>query len=145
MPAFVHVPPPQGSGWSKEAAVRASATARVSEVLGRLLADLAHLGCTPQPRLDYLDRDALDAVRSDPDTYNLIGRAATPLDGAGARCVTAAYWQDGDPEVDVELELRDDAVAWGPALAPVMGPPVSHRLSARVDCREGRIERLEAG
>jgi hypothetical protein len=144
MTAFVHVAPTQGPGWSKAAAVRASETARVSELLNRLLADLAQLGSAHQPRLDYLDRDALDSVRGDPDTYNLIGRAASPLKGAGY-CLTAAYWHDGEAEVDVELEVADDEVVWGPALAPVPAPPLSHRLNVKVDCREGRVERLEVG
>jgi hypothetical protein len=145
MTAFVHVARTRGPGWSKEAAVRASETARVSKLLDRLLGDLARLGSAHQPRLDYLDRDALDAVRGDPDTYNLIGRAASPLDGAGQRCRAAAYWHEGQAEVDVELEVADDEVVWGPALAPVPAPPMSHRLIATVDCREGRVERLAVG
>jgi hypothetical protein len=145
MTAFVHVAPLRGPGWSKEAAVRASETTRVSELLERLLTDLARLGSAHQPRLDYLDREALDAVRSDPDTYNLIGRAASSLEGAGRRCITAAYWRDGEAEVDVELEVAGDEVVWGPALAPLPAAPVSHRLSATVDCREARVERLQVG
>jgi hypothetical protein len=60
--------------------------------------------------------------------------------------VTAAYWrEDGADEVDVELEVADDEVVWGPTLAPVPAGPLSHHLSVTVDCREGRIERLELG
>jgi hypothetical protein len=143
---FIHVEPARDEGWSKDAAVRASETTRVSELLSRLLGDLARLDTLHQPRLDYLDREALDAVRSDPETYHLIGRAASSLEDAGERCVTAAYWRGDDrDEVDVELEVADDGVVWGPALAPVPAAPLSHRLSATVDCREGRIERLELG
>lgn len=145
MAAFVHVAPARGPGWSKEAAARALATARVAEIVDRLLADLARLSGERQPRLDYLEREALDAVRSDPETYNLIGRAASPLEGAGQRCLTAAYWHESGTEVDVELQVEGDAVVWGPALAPVPAPPFSHRLSATLDCSQGRVERLEAG
>jgi hypothetical protein len=143
---FIHVEPARGSGWSKDAAVRASETTRLSELLSRLLGDLAQLDAVQQPRLDYLDGDALDAVRSDPETYHLIGRAASSLEDAGERCVTAAYWREETPdEVDVELEVADDGVVWGPSLAPVPAGPLSHHLNATVDCREGRIERLELG
>jgi len=143
---FIHVEPARDLGWNKDAAVRASDTTRVSELLSRLLSDLARLDTPHQPRLDYLDRAALDAVRSDPETYHLIGRAATSLEDAGERCVTAAYWrEEGGDEVDIELEVADDEVVWGPALAPVPAGPLSHHLSATVDCREGRIERLELG
>jgi hypothetical protein len=143
---FIHVEPARDLGWNKDAAVRASETTRVSELLSRLLSDLARLDTPHQPRLDYLDRDALDAVRSDPETYHLIGRAATSLEDGGERCVTAAYWrEDGGDEVDIELEVADDEVVWGPSLAPVPAAPLSHHLNATVDCREGRIERLELG
>lgn len=143
---FIKVEPARDPGWSKDAAVRASSTTRVSELLSRLLGDLARLDTPHQPRLDYLDRAALDAVRSDPETYHLIGRAASSLEEGGERCVTAAYWRaDDESEVDVELEVADDGVVWGPALAPVPAAPLSHHLSATVDCREGRIERLELG
>ena len=143
---FIHVEPARGSGWSKDAAVRASETTRLSELLSRLLGDLAQLDAVQQPRLDYLDGDALDAVRGDPETYHLIGRAASSLEDAGERCVTAAYWREETPdEVDVELEVADDEVVWGPTLAPVPAGPMSHHLSVTVDCREGRIERLELG
>jgi hypothetical protein len=143
---FIHVEPARDLGWNKDAAVRASETTRLSQLLSRLLGDLARLDTPHQPRLDYLDRDALDAVRSDPETYHLIGRAATSLEDGGERCVTAAYWseEDGD-QVDIELEVADDEVVWGPALAPVPAAPLSHHLSATVDRREGRIERLELG
>jgi hypothetical protein len=143
---FIHVAPARDLGWDKDAAVRASETTRLSGLLSRLLSDLARLDTPHQPRLDYLDRAALDAVRSDPETYHLIGRAASSLEDGGDRCVTAAYWrEEGGDEVDVELEVADDEVVWGPALAPVPAGPLSHHLSATVDCREGRIERLELG
>jgi hypothetical protein len=146
MVTFIHVEPARDAGWNKDAAVRASETTRVSELLSRLLSDLARLDTLHQPRLEYLDREALDAVRSDPETYHLIGRAASSLEDAGERCVTAAYWREDDTdEVDVELEVADDGVVWGPALAPVPAGPLSHHLSATVDYREGRIERLELG
>jgi hypothetical protein len=145
MTAFVDVTPVRDQGWSKEAAVRASQTTQVSRLLSRLLSDLAHLDRLQQPRLDYLEPAALDEVRSDPDTYHLIGRAAVSLEDAGERCVTAAYWRDDEAEVDVELEVIDDEVVWGPTMAPLPAPPLSHRLSATVDCREGRIERLALG
>ena len=140
---FIHVEPARDQGWSKDAAVRASATTRLSELLSRLLGDLARLDSAQQPPLDYLDEEAFDAVRSHPETYHLIGRAASSLEDAGERCVTAADWrEDGADEVDVELEVAEDGVVWGPALAPVPARPLSHHLSATVDCREGRIERL---
>jgi hypothetical protein len=144
---FIYVEPARDEGWNKDAAVRASETTRVSELLSRLLGDFSRLDTPNQPRLDeYLDREALDAVRSDPQTYHLIGRAAHSLEDGGERCVTAAYWRDdGADEVDVELEVADDEVVWGPALAPVPAGPLSHHLSAIVDCREGRIERLALG
>lgn len=143
---FIHVAPARDPGWSKDAAVRAAETARVSELVSRLLGDLAQLDSSRQPRLDYLEPTALDQVRSDPDTYQLIGRAASSLEDAGERCVTTAYWSEPDEgEVDVELELADDGVVWGPALAPLRGRPISHHLRARVDRRQGRIERLELG
>ena len=143
---FIHVEPARDEGWNKDAAVRASETTRVSELLSRLLSDLARLDTLHQPRLDYLDREALDAVRADPDTYHLIGRAASSLEEGGERCVTTAYWREDDSdEVDVELDVADDQVVWGPALAPVPGEPMSHHLSATVDWREGRIERLALG
>lgn len=143
---FIHVAPARDLGWNKDAAVRASQTTRLSGLLSRLLSDLSRLDTPHQPRLDYLDRAALDAVRSDPETYHLIGRAASSLEDGGDRCVTAAYWhEEGGDEVDVELEVADDEVVWGPALAPVPAGPLSHHLSATVDCREGRIERLGLG
>ena len=143
---FIHVEPARAEGWDKDAAVRASETTRVSELISRLLGDFARLDTVDQPRLDYLDADALDAVQSDPRTYQLIGRAAHSLEDGGERCITAAYWRDdGADEVDVELEVADDEVVWGPALAPVPAGPLSHHLSATVDCREGRIERLTLG
>ena len=144
---FIHVDPARDEGWNKDAAVRASETTRVSELLSRLLGDLARLDTIHPPRFDeYLDEEALDAVRSDPETYHLIGRAAHSLEDGGERCVTAAYWrEDGAGQVDVELEVADDEVVWGPTLAPVPAGPLSHHLSATVDCREGRIERLELG
>jgi hypothetical protein len=144
---FIHVEPARDEGWDKDAAVRASETTRVSELLSRLLGDLARLDTPDQTRLDeYLDTEALDAVHSDPQTYHLIGRAAHSLADGGERCVTAAYWrEDGADEVDVELEVADDEVVWGPTLAPVPAGPMSHHLSVTVDCREGRIERLELG
>ncbi len=112
---FIHVEPARDPGWSKDAAVRASETTRLSELLSRLLGDLAQLDAVQQPRLDYLDEEALDAVRSDPETYHLIGRAASSLEDAGERCVTAAYWREETPdEVEVELEVADDGVVWGP-------------------------------
>jgi hypothetical protein len=144
--AFIHVEPVRSEGWSKDAAVRASETTRVSELLSRLLGDLAQLGTVPAPRLDYLDRAALEAVRSDPEPYHLIGRATHSLEDAGERFVAAAYWrEDGGDEVDVELEVAEDEVVWGPSLAPLPAGPLSHHLSATVNCREGRIERLELG
>jgi hypothetical protein len=143
---FIHVEPARDAGWNKDAAVRASETTRVSELLSRLLGDLARLDTPHQPRLDYLDRDALDAVRSDPETYHLIGRAASSLEDGGERCVATAYWREEvADEVDVELEVADDEVVWGPALVPVLATSLSHHLSATVDCRGGRIERLELG
>ena len=143
---FIHVEPARDPGWSKDAAVRASETTRLSELLSRLLGDLAQLDALQQPRLDYLDGEALDAVRSDPETYHLIGRAASSLEDAGERCVTAAYWREETPdEVEVELEVADDGVVWGPSLAPVPAGPLSHHLSATVEIREGRIERLALG
>jgi hypothetical protein len=144
---FIHVEPARAEGWNKDAAVRASETTRVSELLSRLLGDLARLDMPNQIGLgEYLDEEALDAVRSDPETYHLIGRAAHSLEDGGERCVTAAYWrEDGADQVDVELEVADDEVVWGPALAPVPAGPLSHHLSATVDCREGRIERLGLG
>jgi hypothetical protein len=143
---FIHVEPARDLGWNKDAAVRASETTRLSGLLSRLLSDLARLDTPHQPRLDYLDPAALDAVRSDPETYHLIGRAASSLEDGGDRCVTAAYWrEEGGDQVDVELDVADDEVVWGPALAPVPAAPMSHHLSATVDCREGRIERLELG
>ncbi|MGA8015267.1 MAG: hypothetical protein WCB85_05055 [Candidatus Dormiibacterota bacterium] len=146
MTTFVDVTPVRDPGWSKEAAVRASQTTRVSQLLNRLLADLARLDNTQQPRLDYLEPAALDAVRSDPETYHLIGRAASTLDEGGDGCVTAAYWPEDDAaEIEVEMEVADAEVVWGPALAPLPAPPLSHRLNATVDCREGRIERLALG
>jgi len=143
---FIHVEPARDLGWNKDAAVRASETTRLSQLLSRLLGDLARLDTPHQPRLDYLDADALDAVQSDPQTYQLIGRAAHSLEDGGERCITAAYWRDdGADEVEVELDVADDEVVWGPALAPVPAGPLSHHLSATVDCREGRIERLTLG
>jgi hypothetical protein len=142
---FIHVEPARDEGWNKDAAVRASETTRVSELLSRLLGDLARLDTPSQTSFDeYLDTEALDAVRNNPQTYHLIGRAAHSLADGGERCVTAAYWrEDGAGQVDVELEVADDEVVWGPTLAPVPAGPLSHHLSATVDCREGRIERLE--
>ncbi len=146
MIGFVDVTPVHDPGWSKEAAARASETTRVWHLLRRLLGDLAQLNNPEQPRLDYLDSAALDAVRSDPETYHLIGRAASSVDDGGEGCLTAAYWREGGAaEVEVELEVGDDEVVWGPVLAPLPARPLSHRLSATVDCREGRIERLELG
>jgi hypothetical protein len=143
---FIHVEPARAEGWNKDAAVQASETTRMSELISWLLGDFARLDTVHQPHLDYLDADALDAVQSDPQTYQLIGRAAHSLEDGGERCVTAAYWRDdGADEVDVELEVADDEVVWGPALAPVPAGPLSHHLSATVDCREGRIERLGLG
>ena len=141
---FINVTPPREPGWSKDAAVRASETARVSELLSRLLGDLARLDSAHHPRLDYLDAEALDAVRSDPDTFQLVGRAASSLEEAGEGCVTTAYWPERESdEVDVELEVAEDEVVWGAAPAPLRGTPVSHHLWARVDRRQGRIERLD--
>src|ERR1039458_4594812 len=66
---FIHVDPARDEGWNKDAAVRASETTRVSELLSRLLGDLARLDTIHPPRFDeYLDEEALDAVRSDPET-----------------------------------------------------------------------------
>jgi hypothetical protein len=143
---FIVVVPARGDGWSKDAAGRASETTRVGELLSRLLGDLSRLDSVQHPRLDYLDPAALDAVRSDPDRYHLIGRAATSLEDAGDRCVTAAYWPERESdEVNVELEVTDDEVVWGPALAPVAAVSLNHHLRATVDRRQGRIERLELG
>ncbi len=143
---FIEVVPARDAGWSKDAAVRAVETARVSELVSRLLGDLARLDSPHQPHLDYLEPDALDTVRRDPDTYQLIGRAASSLEEAGKRCVTTAYWAEPDRgEIDVELELADERVVWGPALAPLRGRAVRHHLRARVDHRQGRIEQLELG
>jgi hypothetical protein len=143
---FIHVEPARSEGWNKDAAVRASETTRVSELLSQLLGDLARLGTDHQPRLDYLDSAALDAVRSDPEPYSVIGRAAHSPEYGGESFVAAAYWRDdGADEVDVELEVADDEVVWGPSLAPLPAGPLSHHLRAIVDCREGRIERLELG
>ncbi len=143
---FIHVAPVREEGWSKDAAVRASETTRVGELLSRLLGDLSRLDSPQHPRLDYLDPAALDAVRRDPDTYHLIGRAASSLEDAGERCVTTAYWPEEESnQVEVELEVADDEVVWGPALAPVPAVSLSHHLTATVDRRQGRIERLELG
>ena len=82
---FIHVEPARDEGWDKDAAVRASETTRVSELLSRLLGDLARLDTPDQTRLDeYLDTEALDAVHSDPQTYHLIGRAAHSLADGGS-------------------------------------------------------------
>jgi hypothetical protein len=140
------VAPVREEGWSKDAAVRASETTRVGELVSRLLGDLSRLDSPQHPRLDYLDPAALDAVRSDPDTYYLIGRAASSLEDAGDRCVTTAYWPEEDSnQVEVELEVADDEVVWGPALVPFPAVTLSHHLRATVDRRQGRIERLELG
>ena len=146
MTAFIDVVSPRDPGWDKDAAVRASETAQLLELVSRLVGDLAHLDSPRHPRLDYLDPAALDSVRGDPDSYQLIGRAASSLEDAGERCTTTAYWSDPDQgEVDVELELNQDTVVWGPALAPLRGAPASHHLLATVDRRQGRIEKLELG
>jgi len=142
--AFIHVAPVREEGWSKDAAVRASETSQVGEVVSRLLGDLSRLHSSQHPRLDYLDPAALDAVRRDPETYHLIGRAASSLEDAGERCVTTAYWPDEESnQVLVELEVAGDEVIWGPALAPVPAVTLSHHLRVTVDCRQGRVERLE--
>jgi hypothetical protein len=143
---FVHVAPTQDEGWNKQAAVRASETTRVTEVVNRLLDDLAHLGSASRPRLDYLEPAAVDSIRDDPETYELIGRAAGSLEAAGERCVTTAYWPERDgAAVDVELELSGDEVVWGPGMVPLVGAAASHRLRATVDPAAGRVERLELG
>jgi len=80
---FIHVEPARDEGWDKDAAVRASETTRVSELLSRLLGDLARLDTLDQTGLDeYLDTEALDAVHRDPQTYHLIARAAHSLAGS---------------------------------------------------------------
>jgi hypothetical protein len=79
---FIHVEPARDEGWNKDAAVRASGTNRVSELLSRLLGDLARLDTPDQTRFDeYLDTEALDAVRG--------GRGGALRDRrllAGGRC-----------------------------------------------------------
>ncbi|HXZ99243.1 MAG TPA: hypothetical protein VEK76_02725 [Candidatus Binatia bacterium] len=145
MTAIIDVVPARDPGWSKEAAVRASDTTEVSRLLNRLLGDLARLDTVRQPRLDYLDAPALDAVRGDPDAYQLLGRSAGSLEDGGERCMATAYWRDGaEGEVEVELEVADDEVVWSP-LAAVRATAPSHHLHAVVDCHQGRIESLELG
>ena len=115
--------------WSKRAALRAATTERVESIVDRFLSDLAALDAEDQPRLDYLEPQALDAVRSDPDTFHLVGRIAAGGDGQPA-CTTTTYWPDDENSpVDVELEVR--------AL-----PRRRHRVSVTVDPVLDRISEL---
>ena len=132
-------------GLNKDAAVRASETTRVSELLSQLLGDLARLGTDHQPRLDYLDSAALDAVRSDPEPYlssgglptppSTVARASSPLLTGATMARTRSTWNWRS-----RTTRSSGGLPWRR-----FRPGSSHHLRAIVDCREGRIERLELG
>jgi len=116
--------------WHKRAALRAATTERVENLLDRFLTDLAALDAEEQPRFDYLEPGAMAALRSDPDTFHLVGRVAGTGAGQPA-CTTTTYWPDEeDAPVDVELEVK-------------ARPGRRHRVAVTVDPVLDRISDLE--
>jgi len=131
---WVNVATAHETEWNKTAAIRAATAARVQELVERLLDDLSHLNASAEPSLDYLEPAARDAIRQDPDPFQVMGRLAATGDTPSAACRTTTYWPDIDDDpIDVELEVRGQGLAFGPDLVPL---PLMHsrrRLRATVD------------
>lgn len=139
---FITVATAHDSEWNKDAAVRAAATERVVDLVGRLVTDLAHLDDARQPRFDYLDTPALDAIRTEPETLALVGRLAMGDEAFGERCTAATYWPE-EGECAVEVEIAEGPAAMGPDLVPLPFSTLSWRLHATVDPVAGRITGLD--